>query len=139
MTELLEESADQAGPTGRSAIQAEPAVGPINEARRATIDAGLAALKGRSDEALALYREALRGWRDVSSVWDELLSGIDMATLLDPAEPEVAAVVASTRTILERLRARPYLEKLDAAVARTPRGTTQAARVPARPEVAVTD
>ena len=66
---------------------------------------------------MALYREALRNWRASRSVWDEALTGIDMALLLDPADPEVAAVITSTRAILERLHARPYLERLASAVA----------------------
>jgi hypothetical protein len=41
-----------------------------------------------------------------------------MAVLLDPSEPEVAAAIESTREILERLGARPYLEKLEVAAAR---------------------
>jgi hypothetical protein len=42
-----------------------------------------------------------------------------MALLLDPAEREVAEVAAATRQILERLRARPYLERLEAASSQT--------------------
>ena len=92
--------------------------GRVEDARRATLRAGIAALEDRTSEALGLYREALTLWRGSHSVWDEALTGIDMATLLDPKEPEVAAVIASTRAILERLRAKPYLERLDAAEAR---------------------
>ena len=90
---------------------------PAVEARRTTIQAGLAAVGGRLGEALGLYREALRRWRDLGLVLDEALCGIDMATLLDPGEPEVAAAIDSTREILTRLRARPLLDRLDAAVA----------------------
>ncbi|CAN5583094.1 hypothetical protein BH23CHL7_BH23CHL7_16130 [soil metagenome] len=100
------------------AAQAAGGHGPLVAARRATMRAGIAALEGRPAEALDLYREALRGWRSGHAAWDEALTGLDMATLLDPAEPEVAAVVTSTRTILEALGARPYLERLEAAVAR---------------------
>jgi tetratricopeptide (TPR) repeat protein len=114
--------------------------GPVADARRATLNAGLAALEGRTKEALALYRDALRGWRDTNSVWDEALTGIDMAELLDPAEPDVAAAVKSTRAILERLRAQPYLERLDTAVARGASApTTAAPQSAAMPEVALTD
>ena len=91
--------------------------GPVAGARQATISAGIAALEGRPKEALALYRDALRGWRAANLVWDEALTGIDMAELLDPAEPEVAAAIISTRAILERLRAAPFIERLDAALA----------------------
>ena len=95
------------------------AFGPVAEARLATMRAGIAALEGRTKEAQALYREALAGWRATHSVWDEALTGIDMALLLDAAEPEVVEVAASTREILERLRARPYLERLEAALSQT--------------------
>ena len=91
--------------------------GPVADARQATISAGIAALDGRPKEALALYRDALRGWRATNLAWDEALTGIDMAELLGPSDPEVAAAVVSTRAILERLRASPFIARLDAAVA----------------------
>jgi tetratricopeptide (TPR) repeat protein len=105
-------------------LEESGAYGPVADARLATVRAGLAALAGRTTEALALYRDALRNWRETHSVWDEALTGVDMAQLLDPAEPEVAAAVKSTRAILERLGARPYIERLDAAA-----GRAQSARV----------
>jgi class 3 adenylate cyclase/tetratricopeptide (TPR) repeat protein len=89
----------------------------VPEASRQALAAGIAAAEGRTFDAMALYREALRNWRASRSVWDEALTGIDMAMLLDPADPEVAAVITSTRAILERLHARPYLERLASAVA----------------------
>jgi len=114
--------------------------GPVVDARRATMKAGLAAAEGRSAEALALYREALDRWRTVHGVWDESLAGVDMVTLLDPAEPDVAGVIASTRAILQRLRAQPYLERLAAAVGAHGRQTPAPTRLSAaRAEVAVTD
>jgi hypothetical protein len=115
--------------------------GPVADARRAALNAGIAALEGNAKEALALYRDALRGWRATSSVWDEALTGVDMAELLDPAEPEVAAAIASTREILERLGARPYLERLDVAVAKSGAAPSRARtpRPAVTPEVAVSD
>jgi tetratricopeptide (TPR) repeat protein len=94
--------------------------GSIVAARRSTLAAAIAALEGHTADALALYREALRGWKGAGAVWDEALTGVDMAELLDPADPEVAEVIASTRAILERLRAKPYLERLEAAAAKAP-------------------
>jgi tetratricopeptide (TPR) repeat protein len=61
--------------------------GRVVEIRRLTIRAGLEALDGRVVEALAGYRDALRGWRELRIPWDEALTSIDMATLLDPAHP----------------------------------------------------
>jgi class 3 adenylate cyclase/tetratricopeptide (TPR) repeat protein len=91
--------------------------GPAVEADRRTIRAGIAALEGRSVEALSLYREALRAWRDLGLVWDEALCGLDMAILLDPAEPEVRAAAESSREILSGLEAAPFLARLEAALA----------------------
>ena len=83
------------------------------------VRAGLAALEGRPTDALPLYREALRAWRDLSLAWDEALCGLDMATLLDLADPEVRAAAAQAREILVRLEAAPFIARLDAALARS--------------------
>jgi class 3 adenylate cyclase/tetratricopeptide (TPR) repeat protein len=93
--------------------------GPAVEADRRTIRAGIAALEGRSADALTLYREALRAWRDLGLAWDEALCGLDMATLLEPADPEVRAAAAAAREILVRLEAAPFIARLDAALARS--------------------
>ncbi len=102
-----------------AALDATGFHGRVVEARRTTIRAGLAALEGNSADALSLYRDALRGWRELGLAWDEALTGVTMATLLDPTEPEVRAAVDSTREILVRLGATPFLERLDATVARS--------------------
>jgi class 3 adenylate cyclase/tetratricopeptide (TPR) repeat protein len=102
-----------------AALDATGVHGSVVELRRMTIRAGLAALERRPADALAQYREALAGWHDLGLAWDEALTGLDMATLLDPSEPEVRAVTESTRQILERLAAKPYLQRLEAASARS--------------------
>ena len=132
-----------AGDLGRAqeyARQAEVAggFGPLVAARKATMHAGIAALEGKPVEAVALYREALKGWRATHAVWDEALTGVDMATLLDPAEPEVAAAIKSTREILERLGAAPYLARLAAAAVRE-HAPAPAVRKNARAAAAVAD
>ncbi|HUS20610.1 MAG TPA: hypothetical protein VMZ66_01195, partial [Aeromicrobium sp.] len=112
---------------------------PAMAARQTTLRGGIAALEGRGAEALGHYRDALRGWREVKNVWDEALTGIDMATLLDPSEPQVAAAIESTRDILERLGAKPFLERLDAAAARRPEVAQPKRAAAARHEVAVAE
>jgi class 3 adenylate cyclase/predicted ATPase len=102
----------------RDGLDATGFHGPVVEARRVTMNAGVAALEGSAREALAGYLEAIQAWRDLRIVWEEALTGLDMATVLDPELPEVRNVARSTREILERLRARPYLERLDAVLAR---------------------
>ena len=93
--------------------------GRATKADRLCVRAGLAALDGRRVDALSLYRDALRAWRDLGLSWDEALTAIDMATLLDPAEPEVRAAAERAHEILARLRARPFQDRLEAAMART--------------------
>jgi len=92
--------------------------GPAIEADRRTIRAGLPALDGRRGDALLLYREALRSWRDLGLAWDEALCGLDMAILLDPTEPQVGEAADASREILSRLGAKPFLARLDAAMER---------------------
>ncbi len=79
----------------------------------------MAALDGRMSEAFAGYRESLRAWHDLGLAWDAALCGLDMALLLDPTEPQVAAAVQDSREILVRLGATPFIARLDAAIARS--------------------
>ncbi len=101
--------------------------GAAVDSDRIVIRAGIAALEGNPGEALGLYREAIARWRDAGLAWDEALTEIDMATLLDPAEPEVSAAADAARAILTRLQAAPFLQWLDAALRR---GTTAETAAP---------
>jgi tetratricopeptide (TPR) repeat protein len=112
-----------------SAMMAFGAHGSAIEADRTTIRAGLAALAGQAGDALLLYRDALRAWRDLGCRWDEALAGLDMAILLDPTHPDVAAAAARSREILGGLGAVPMLERLDEAMTRA--GAVPEARTPA--------
>ncbi|MFL5675942.1 MAG: ATP-binding protein, partial [Chloroflexota bacterium] len=88
---------------------------------RVTMRAALAALEGRTADALAGYREALDGWRELGLAWDEAMTGLEMASVLDRSDPEVDAAVRRSIEVFERLRARPFLERLvpaDPATAR---------------------
>jgi class 3 adenylate cyclase/tetratricopeptide (TPR) repeat protein len=113
-----------------AAVDATGFHGRVVEARRATLSAGLAALEGRHGEAVGLYRAALAAWRELHVTWEEALTGIDMVSVLDPSQPEVSAAGASTREILVRLGAQPYLERLEAALSRSPVSAPAAAAEP---------
>ena len=82
---------------------------------RVTMRAGLAALEGRATDAHAGYRDALDGWRDLGLEWDEAMTGLEMATVLDRRQPDVAAAIQRSREIMERLRARQFLDRLSLA------------------------
>ena len=74
---------------------------------------------------------------ELGLVFDTALIGIDMATLLDPAEPEVVAAAQEAREILVRLEATPLIERLDRAMARgaAPQGAAPSARQDASSDV----
>jgi len=91
--------------------------GQVVEARRTTMRAYIAALEGRQQQAVAEFKEALAAWHSLRVRWEEALTGLDMVIALDPSLPEVRAVASSTREILERIGAAPYLARLDAALA----------------------
>ena len=103
---------------------------------KATIRAGLAALDGRRAEALTAYREAIRTWHALGLAFDEALTGLDMATLLDPSDAEVRAAAGASREVLARLGAKPLLERLDAALAQPPVRAPSARVAPAARETA---
>jgi hypothetical protein len=109
-------------------IDAVGAHGTFISARRADIEAGIAALEDRPSDALGLYRRALDRLRDLGLPWEAALVGIDMATLLDPSETDVRAAAATARETIIELHATPFLERLDAALARSP--TTRSVVVP---------
>ncbi len=101
-----------------AALQATGMRGPAIDARKLSIQAGIAALEGREAEALGLYRDAIRRFRDAGLPVDEAFTAIEMAALLDPAEPDVRAAGDAAREVLERLGARPLLVQLEAEMAR---------------------
>jgi len=97
--------------------------GQAIELDRATLRAGVAALEGRRADAVAGYREALRGWRSLGLAFDEAMAALDLAVLLVPTEREMAeaaSVIEAARETLNRLGARPLLARLDAVPAVTP-------------------
>ena len=107
-----------AAATDLEALQATAVHGQWNEAHRTSIRAGLAALGGRTSEAVALYADAIRVFRDLGVLVDEAFTAIEMATLLDPELPEVRAAADAARETLARLGAQPFLERLEAAMHR---------------------
>ena len=58
---------------------------------RTAIQAGLAALEGRRADAIAGYRSAIAGWRDLGLPWDEAITSIEFVRLLGSDEPVARA------------------------------------------------
>jgi hypothetical protein len=69
-------------------------------------------------DAVAGYREALRGWRALGLTFDEALAGLDVAILLNPSEREMTespAVIEAARATFVQLGARPFAARLETA------------------------
>jgi hypothetical protein len=79
--------------------------------------AAIAALEGRTRDAVALYSEAFKAWANLKVVWEQALTGLDMATVLDHAEPVVGAAIKFSRETFTRLGAQPYIARLESVVA----------------------
>jgi hypothetical protein len=108
--------------------------GPLVAAQRRAMKAGIDALEGRRTDAVAGYRQAIRELDELGAVLDGLLTAIDMATALGPAEPEVRTQIDAARATAERLGARALLDRIDSimqqpAPARAPVSESAAARV----------
>jgi len=101
-----------------AALDATGAHGAFISLRRTAFAAGIAALEDRPEEARRLYADARQGLLDRGVVFEAALVAIDMATVLGPDDPDAIAAAAEARPVLERLQARPFLARLDAALAR---------------------
>ena len=85
-------------------------------AQRAAVRAGVAALEGRRDEAITGYRDALRRFEAIESHFPRALVAVDFLVLLGPDEPAAVAAAQEARIVFDRVGARPYLERLEAAL-----------------------
>ena len=108
-------------------------------ARHATLRAGIAALEGRSADALTLYQDALAGWRAAHAGWDEALTGHGRRAVARSVRSGGCRDHRLDAEILERLGAKPYLDRLNQAEAAATSKPASGARTPAKAEVAVTE
>jgi class 3 adenylate cyclase/tetratricopeptide (TPR) repeat protein len=83
----------------------------------AAIQAGIDAIEGRREEAVAAFRGVLTGYRELGLVWDEALTGIGYVRLVGADDRDGRAAAESAREILSRLGAGPILAILDQSVA----------------------
>ena len=119
---------------GRSAVwlgdpqRASAAVEQLTEAHvhgawldtmRRGLEAGLAVLEGRTKEGAALFDQAATALRDLEVPFDLALTQLDHITVLGADHPDSPAAAEEARAILERLGAKPFLERLEAALVAT--------------------
>jgi class 3 adenylate cyclase/tetratricopeptide (TPR) repeat protein len=80
----------------------------------ATLEAGIAALEGRIDEAASCYAAVFDRWRAIDDTLSLALSELDCVLLLG-ADHAVAVAGKEARDIFTQLGAQPFLERLEAA------------------------
>jgi len=90
--------------------------GRVVDASRQTIEAGIAALEGRTAEAVSLYAEAARQLRDLGLPLLVALGDLDLLATLGPGAARVAAE-QEARDIVAKLGATALLPRLDALAA----------------------
>lgn len=98
-------------------IEQNPQRTPVAGATRSTARGGLAALEGRTSEAVAHFEDAIRRWRATGHDWAAAETALDFAWAVGPQVPEVRQAADEARAVFERLRANVYLERLDAVMA----------------------
>jgi class 3 adenylate cyclase/predicted ATPase len=110
-------------------LDAHPFSDPGTTAARLGARAGIAALEGRRQEAIAGFTEAVGRFRAIGADLFAAQAGLDLVVLVGPDEPAARAAAAESRAIFERVGARAYLDRLDAALAGGPREATSAPSV----------
>jgi class 3 adenylate cyclase/tetratricopeptide (TPR) repeat protein len=88
---------------------------PWLDSNRLVLEAGLHLLDGKTHEAVDRYRDAAQSLRDLSCPFDVALSELDFV-ILAPDDPKARAAAEEARKIFEQLGAKPFLERLEAAL-----------------------
>lgn len=112
-------------------LRADVPAGALGRAEIAHVEGAVAALEGRTAEAIAKLQDARERLERLEQMFEAACYVVDAAVLL-PGETEVRAWAAEVRPLLEELRARPYLDRLDMALASAPEAPSNVARTEAR-------
>jgi hypothetical protein len=100
----------------------------IDDALGVAGQAGIDALDGHLDQAIAGYREALARLDAIHIEWLVALLGFEFMALVGSDHPATREAAARSRAIFERVDARPWLDKLDALEAERPAAPAGARR-----------
>lgn len=99
----------------RAAYEIAPS-GRVTTADRLVMEAGIAALEGRRQDARRQYAEAQRTYRDLGAVLSLLLTDVDMVVTGSLEADERDAVAHEARTLAERLGTPPLMARLERAL-----------------------
>jgi hypothetical protein len=90
---------------------------------RLEMDAAIAALDGRRDEAISLFRDALHGLRELGLDYERAIVAVNSVMMVGPNVAELRDSVDEADATFRRLGATPMLERLAEARAVEPRGS----------------
>jgi class 3 adenylate cyclase/tetratricopeptide (TPR) repeat protein len=89
---------------------------PLVTALAREAEAAIAAMDGRTAEAVAGFRDAARRQEDIGNRFGKALSQLTMVTSLGTGVPEALDAAEDARAVFTELGAEPFLRLLDAAV-----------------------
>jgi tetratricopeptide (TPR) repeat protein len=89
---------------------------PLVTALAREAEAAIAAMDGRTAEAVAAFRDAARRQEDLGNHFGRALCQLTMVTLLGPGVPEVMDAAENARTLFAELGATPFLRLLEHAL-----------------------
>ena len=125
--------------TAKRLLERETATGffgPTLDVDRSRARAGIAGLEGRGAEALTGFLDAIRAYEALSLPFESAAAAVDMAIVLPEAagsSSPAAAAIETARATLTRLGAKPFLAKLDGALAE--RGNSRSAAGNVQPQM----
>jgi class 3 adenylate cyclase/tetratricopeptide (TPR) repeat protein len=95
------------------ALDSIPVNGAWLDAMREQFRAGLLALDGRADDALAAYAEAARRFRDLDLSYSLGMCQLEAAMLIGPDHAKARAAAEEAKEIFTRLASPPMLQRLN--------------------------
>jgi hypothetical protein len=98
-------------------------------ARLRELEGGIAALEGRTAEALERFGEAIPVYEGLGLSLDIAIAGMVMLTVMDPAEPRVRAAGLEARARFAAIGAKPFVARMDAILGHEAAGGSAAGRV----------
>jgi class 3 adenylate cyclase/predicted ATPase len=107
---------------------------PAFDAQLREIEAAVAALEGRTGDALAAFGDAIGRWEALGMVIESSTAGLVMASLLDPRDQRVRSSAEAARATFVRIGERPMVAWLDDVLARSTGSSEPAGRAGAAAE-----
>ncbi|HUP25127.1 MAG TPA: AAA family ATPase [Thermoanaerobaculia bacterium] len=93
-----------------------PPSGRVVQAGRRELEATLAALEERRDEASSAFSDVIRRWRELGARYQMALAELNFVTMLGPGSADARRAAEEAREIFDALRAEPLVGLLDRAL-----------------------